>query len=141
MSPDGTRFVYTTWTAGAEGRIHVFDLTTSKDRVRTFERDGFVWLNPQFSPDGKQLVAERFLEGSDPAVAQMAVMGVDGDGPSTAMGPLVEEPPSVSIAPDGTKIVLTYPDGVVRTFDPDGRNEQVQPWSAPAGLSWQRKAR
>ena len=58
VSPDGSTLVYVPGD-GSPGPLHALDIDTGHDRLLTQPGDGYVWSNPQFSPDGTQILAER----------------------------------------------------------------------------------
>ena len=127
---------------GVEGRIRIVDIDTGGDRTLTPGiRDGYVWQNPWFSPDGTHLLLHRFLQGT--VTSQVAILATDGSGAATVMGPTTENPPADAIySPDGTTIIATYSNaGVTWTFDADGTNPQKAPFAAIRGQTWQRQGR
>jgi tricorn protease-like protein len=146
LSADGTKLAYATWEPTVlPGRIRVVDIDSGGDHaITTVDGDGAVWQSPQFSPDGTHLLLYRFIAGSDPAVAQLAIMDV-ADGSAITMGPLSQNPqPAAIFSPDGTKIVADYPAlDATWMFDADGQNGHEAPFSAIGGegATWQRVAR
>ena len=109
LSPDGTKLAYATWEPFVEGRIHVVDIDAGDDHsITTDAQDGYVWLNPQFSPDGTHILAQRFFQSTDRS--QVALLPADGVGSATAMGPTTENPAANPFfSPDGTSILAEYP--------------------------------
>ena len=63
MSQDGSKLVYMSWAdgPGLDGRLHVIDIDSGKDRLLTPIGDGYQWLDPGFSPDGTQVMADRYV--------------------------------------------------------------------------------
>ena len=88
MSQDGSKLVYMSWAdgPGLDGRLHVIDIDSGKDRLLTPIGDGYEWLNPGFSPDGTQVMAERYV-ATDTGQYHVVVLPVDGARPATEMGP------------------------------------------------------
>jgi Tol biopolymer transport system component len=142
LSPDGTRLAYATWEPGPNGRIRVVDIDTGADSALTPDDvDGYVWQGPQFSPDGTQLLVDRFI-GGDCCPSQVAVLAADGSGSAAVMGPTTENPaPEMMWSPDGTQVLATYDNArTTWMFDPDGQNGRKVPFLAIAGMTWQREA-
>ena len=86
VSPDGSTLVYVPGD-GSPGPLHALDIDTGHDRLLTQPGDGYEWSNPQFSPDGTQILAERHpapADGTSDVVAGMdslVLLPVDGAGP------------------------------------------------------------
>jgi Tol biopolymer transport system component len=144
LSPDGRSIAYATWETGVEGRqgrIHVLDLETGKDRGPAWAGSaGTEELTPIFSPDGTRLLIERYaIDGYRLVVAPVA-----GGGPEITLGePHLEFSSGVSAAwsPDGKSILVTYNDDK-RTwlYAADGSSEERVTWTTTGALTWQRLA-
>ncbi len=113
LSPDGSLLAYATWTdgVGLQGRIHVVDIDAGRDRLLTPDlSDGYTRLSPQFSPDGRTLLEERYDANGK---YSMAILSVDGGQPEVVLGaphPERTNGAAAHFSPDGTKILLTYRD-------------------------------
>jgi hypothetical protein len=144
LSSDGHTLAYGTWEPGFGGRIRAVDIDSGGDHpVTTVLSTEFLWLDPQFSPDGSHLLVRRFIARQDPVVSQVSIMDVR-DGSETVMGPLTENPPAdFGFSPDGTQIIAEYPAlKATWIFNADGSNGREAPFSAigGGGASWQRMA-
>ena len=144
LSPDGRSIAYATWETGVDGRqgrIHVLDLETGKDREPAWAGSaGTEELTPMFSPDGTRLLIERYaVDGYRLVVAPVA-----GGGPEVTLGePHLEFSHGMSAvwSPDGKTILVTYNDDK-RTwlYATDGSSEERVTWTTTGALTWQRLA-
>jgi Tol biopolymer transport system component len=144
LSPDGSLLAYATWEdgPGLQGRIHVVDIDSGRDRLLTRDlSDGYTWLSPQFSPDGRTLLEERY---DADGMYSMAILSVDGGQPAAVLGaphPEGTNGAAAHFSPDGTKILLTYrDDGSTWLLARDGTTQEQVAWPATEMESWQRLA-
>jgi Tol biopolymer transport system component len=143
ISGDGTRFAYDTWgsAAGTEGLIHVFDLTTGKDRLLTKPDVNFSNLLPVFSPDDRWVAVDRY----DVVGSKIVLLPADGEGRPVELGPQhkgdVGEA-SVNWAPDASALIATYPQtGESWMFDVATASGGKVDWPGLGDrVSWQRVA-
>jgi Tol biopolymer transport system component len=143
LSPDGTLVAFSRWGSPktSENGIHVLGVDTGVDRVVEFagylDADEFM---PQFSPDGKQIVFQRYVSDG----YHLVVAPVTGGGQPVAIGPLqpaAAADPFLTFSPDGTLILATYPaDGSTWLLGSDGVKQQQMAWPKGQFLSWQRLA-
>lgn len=143
FSADGSQLVYATWGLGEglQGRIHILDIDTGIDRALMFDGSaGTNELDPQFSPDGKSLLFERYL--ADDGGYRLVVAPVNG-GSVTTIGPVHGTGTggaATEFSPDGTQVLATYEDdGSTWILSLDGSAPQQLPWSG-GGTTWQRLA-
>ena len=148
MSPDGTRIAYSRRTAERPGRIHILEIDTGVDRALEFVGTGSQAvvddLDAVFSPDGKQLVLERY---SADGQYRLVVGDVDGRGPVVETGPQFPEGENRfdatrnQFSPDGTQILATYnADKTTWILDANGGSGRKVPWFEDGSLTWQRLA-
>lgn len=146
FSADGSQLVYATWGLGEglQGRIHLLDIDTGIDRALMFDGSaGTNELHPQFSPDGKSLLFERYVTDPPEGGYRLVIAPVDG-GPATPIGPTHRtgtDGAATEFSPDGTQVLATYnDDGSTWLLDVDGSGEQQLTVSSGGGTSWQRLA-
>jgi Tol biopolymer transport system component len=148
MSPDGSQIAYSRRTAERPGRIHILDVDTGVDRPLEFVGTGsqavFDDLDPVFSPDGKELVLERY---SADGQYRLVVGHVDGRGPVVETGPQFLEGENRfdatrnQFSPDGTQILATYnADKTTWILDAKGGSGRKVSWFEDGSLTWQRLA-
>jgi dipeptidyl aminopeptidase/acylaminoacyl peptidase len=146
LSPDGNRFVYSTWEdgLGTGGNLHVFDLDTLKDTlVTTVANDNLLWQVPKFMPDGKTILANRWAADGP---FTLTLVPADGVGPDRPIGPTrIQDGGGATtyIAPDGKTVFAVYhDDGVddhkIWSIDVATGEGHELPWPAPESLTWQR---
>ena len=145
FSADGSQLVYATWGLGQglQGRIHLLDIDNGVDRELMFEGSaGTNELDPQFSPDGKSLLFERYITDPPDGGYRLVIAPVDG-GPATPIGPTHPtgtDGATTEFSPDGTQVLATYnDDGSTWLLDVDGSGERQLPVLG-GGTSWQRLA-
>jgi Tol biopolymer transport system component len=152
MSPDGSKLVYVQ-AVGEPGPLHTIDIDTGQDRLLTQPGDEHGYFNPQFSPDGTHILAQRY----PPAVTDQAgdrVMGrgdlmllpADGAGPVIKLGPGYDTSNEndfnrMQFSPDGTSVLagsgVSSPSWM---FDVAGGPGRQLDWSYLGGSAWQRLA-
>jgi len=143
LAPDGSRIAYARWEPKLEGRIHVLDLDSGIDRRVEFDGTDGPELTPRFSPDGTQLLLERYVRGGPDY--QLVVVPVDGGGPAIAIGPRkpeLSDGAAAAFSPDGTKVLATYwSDKTTWLLNAKGGPGSEVSWPAgPFPNSWQRLA-
>jgi hypothetical protein len=168
LAPDGSKLVYVQGAGdGSGGPLHTIDVDTGLDRLLTRPGDGYEWLNPQFSPDGTHILAERYSErpsgAPDNPVRTYALVLVPVDG----AGPVVElRPPhfdyglqgyaEMQFSPDGKSVIANFGEddaswlldttgGPARRVDMSSPGESPAPpagrnLGGPTTVSWQRLA-
>ena len=144
LSPDGTKLAYATWEPFVEGRIHVVDIDAGDDHsITTDAQDGYVWLNPQFSPDGTHILVLRFFQST--TRSQVALLPADRRRVGNRHGP--DRPrtrlPIHSSHPTGRRsLPSTRPSSRPGCSTPTASNGHEAPFSAigGAGATWQRRA-
>ena len=145
MSQDGSKLVYTSWAdgPGLDGRLHVININTGSDRLLTPVGDGYEWLNPGFSPDGTQIMAERYVATAT-GQYHVVVLPVDGTRPAIEIGPAHDsgtDGAQKQFSPDGTSILAMYKqDGSSWLLDAAGGPGRQLDWSYTGGPAWQRLA-
>ena len=146
LSPDGSKLVYMQWAdgPGLQGRLRTIDIDTGQDRLLTPVGDGYTWANPQLSPDGKLILAERFVGTTGPGVTHLALLPADGNGPAVEVGRGYDAGTGsahAQFSPDGTKILAFYQDdGSSWMLDATGGPGRRLDWSYTVGPAWQRVA-
>ncbi len=130
---------WTSWSSGAEGRVHILTAATGEDRLLgSTDVPGSIFLDPMWSPDGKWLTAKRLTAHVDGV--QLALLASDGGGPAIALGPKLPTNQGQirsTFSPDGTKLLVTYDDGSAWLFDlPAGTGGQTE-WSGLVETTWQ----
>ena len=146
LSADGSRFVYSTWDdgLGTGGNVHVFDLDTREDVLVTkVDNDKFLWQVPQFMPDGKSILANRWAADGP---FTLTIVPADGVGPDRAIGPTrIQDGGGATsyIAPDGKTVFAVYhddgvDDGKIWSIDVASGEGHELSWAAPEDLTWQR---
>jgi len=143
VSPDGSKLAYTTWGTGAEGRIHVIDLVSGAESPVGFDpADPHTDLAPQFSPDGRSIMVERY----DADGYRLTILPVDGKGAIVAMDdphPEMTNGSRAAFSPDGTKVLASYQDdGSTWLLDTKTGHGQQLSWPRMIGTqgTWQRLA-
>lgn len=140
LSPDGKRIAYASWqdAYAKRGRLHVLDLATETDVA--LDSDTNILLSPIFSPDGTQIAAQRFVEGT-PGY-DITVLTVDGSKAQIVLGTnhvSNDKGVSFSFAPDGSKLIARYPDdSTAWLFDTSGGAAQQLSGITTEFFSWQR---
>ena len=109
LSPDGTKIAYTLWD-GSIGTVHVADVATGRDTIPAFDppSDGDVIDEVNgWSPDGSQLMFDRFRGGPGPF--HLAVAPSSG-GPVVEIGPgrATTVTDYAQFSPDGTSVLAYY---------------------------------
>jgi hypothetical protein len=112
VAPDGQTVLYERWVGEEHGRLHVVDIATGADReVRMDNRapSGDESNNAELSPDGSQILFDRFQFGQD----HYAVIPTAG-GAALNLGPIWPQPrdgtaPEAHWSADGTAIIAYYP--------------------------------
>lgn len=142
LSPDGRHLAYFTWDddgTGGQGLLHVLDIETGIDRE--LARDvRFARENPQYSPDGRFLLYERYDESEMYRLAVLPVVG----GEEVALGdphPQMTDGAAAAWSPDGTQVLVTYrDDDTTWLLASDGSSSRRI--EAPVGemFAWQRVA-
>ena len=111
LTPDGRTAVY--WNLDPDAttgftapRIHVLDIDTGADRVRTFRPDGADESDPHLSPDGRQVLSTRWLPGNE---FRLQVGPLDGSSPARLIGPTfgASGDTHAAFSPDGTQVALS----------------------------------
>jgi len=64
VSPDGTKLAYVRHEAGSEG-IYLYNLQTGSDNPIAAAKSPFIYMHPEWSPDGDQLCLTRMGPSSD----------------------------------------------------------------------------
>jgi Tol biopolymer transport system component len=145
LSPDGTHLVYMTFgpTSATQGQIHLLDIATGEDTLRSPVDPNFVWENPVFSPDGRWIKVDRFDATDSPL--RLALLPVEGDVKPVLLGDQQakwEDGTSTVFSPDGTQLLAPYlaaRDTYV--FDIPSRKGSKVAWpDASTFVSWQRAA-
>ena len=143
LSQDGTQITFARWGGVSDNGIHILGIDSGVDRLLEF--DGSVDTDeylPQFSPDGMQLVFQRYLGGG--GAYQLAVVPVAGGGKAVPIGPLQPggaADPFVSFSPDGSMVLATYPtDGKTWLLATNGGSDRQVSWPGTKFQSWQRLA-
>jgi Tol biopolymer transport system component len=134
LSPDGSRVAFAVGTSD-RSELHVVDIASAVDVAVAF--DGALDdRRPQWSPDGRTLLFERYRGGT----YQLAVGSADG-GPVTLIGP--EQPANsggshARFTPDGSRVLAFYEsDGSSWVLDPvSGAGTQLS-IDIDSPLSWQ----
>src|SRR4029077_8439398 len=151
VSPDGSTLVYVPGD-GSPGPLHALDIDTGHDRLLTQPGDGYEWSNPQFSPDGTQILAERHpapANGTSDVVAGMdslVLLPVDGAGPihELSLPPFADGPPDdalVQFSPDGTSVLASFGDTSTSwLLDTAGGPARALDMPYVGGSAWQRLA-
>jgi Tol biopolymer transport system component len=152
LSPDGSQLVYVQG-EGVSGPLRTLDIETGQDRPLTQPGDGYLWSNPQFSPDGTKILAER-----RPAQATATTNGalgtydlmllpVAGAGPVVELGRPVKDlgaeflDAQMEFSPDGTSVLASFQgDGTSWMFDVAGGAGRQLDWPYQGGSAWQRLA-
>jgi Tol biopolymer transport system component len=134
MSPDGTKVAYSRG-AGDEHEIRVVDIATGADSAIAVD-GGHADQRPQWSPDGRRLLFERY----DGTTYRLAVAAADG-GPVIEIGPKQPYQSGGSHArfsPDGTKVVAYYEaDGSSWVLDPADGSAVLLDERIVSPMSWQ----
>jgi dipeptidyl aminopeptidase/acylaminoacyl peptidase len=121
MSPDGSKLAYIQGEDNG-GPLHLLDIDTGHDRLLTGGSDGEQWSNPQFSPDGTQILAQRLVaEQPD----HLALLPVDDPGPAVELRPAPDSSSGgaqAQFSPDGKSVLAFYDDGTLWLFDIAGRS-------------------
>jgi dipeptidyl aminopeptidase/acylaminoacyl peptidase len=135
LSPDGSTIAFT---VGNEGRIHLVDVDTGRERAVAFQGAYGGDSNPVWSPDGSKVLFQR-ADGSE---AHLIVASV-ADGAVVQTGPAFE-PGSVVVAafsPDGTEVVAWFgADASTLLLDSAGGTGRRLPTDSRALAGWQRLA-
>jgi Tol biopolymer transport system component len=151
VSPDGSTLVYVPGD-GSPGPLHALDIDTGHDRLLTQPGDGYEWSNPQFSPDGTQILAERHpapANGTSDVVAGMdslVLLPVDGAGPiqELSLPSFADGPPDdalVQFSPDGKSVLANFGDTSTSwLLDTTGGPARPLDMPYPGGSAWQRLA-
>ena len=112
LSPDGSELVYATWEDG-QGigmNLHVLNLDDNQDRLITaLDNETYGWQAPEFLPDGKTIIADRWAVESK---YQLALVPADGS-PGRAIGPVRSSDSGSTkwfVSPDGRTVLATYYD-------------------------------
>lgn len=130
---------WTSWSSGAEGRIHILHTATGEDRLLgSTDVPGSSFLDPIWSPDGKWLTAKRLTAHADGV--QLALLAYDASRPAIALGPKLPTNGGQirsTFSPDGTKLLVTYDDASAWLFDlPAGTGAKTD-WSGLVETTWQ----
>jgi TolB protein len=137
LSPDGTRVAYSVL-HGDQAELHVVDVDTGKDALIPFT-GARSDQRPKWSPDGRQLVFERYEGGR----YHLAVGSVDG-GAVVEVGPAQPANTGGSEArfsPDGTKVIAFYKaDSSSWILDPADGSQVRLDEGIISPLSWPRAA-
>ncbi len=151
VSPDGSTLVYVPGD-GSPGPLHTIDIDTGHDRRLTPPGDGYEWFNPQFSPDGTQILAERYparATGTIDASAgqySLVLVPVDGAGPVVELGlpSFPDGPPNnalMQFSPDGTSVLANFGDDSTSwMLDTTGGPARKVDMPYPNESAWQRLA-
>ena len=112
--------------------------------------DGYEWANPQFSPDGTQILAERHpapADGTSDVVAGMdslVLLPVDGAGPIEELSLpsfTYGNDAVVQFSPDGTSVLASFGDTSTSwLLDTAGGPARQLDVSYQGGSTWQRLA-
>ena len=142
-SVDGKSLLYVEWSAGAEGRLHVFDVDTHADHL--VPTDGFPALysmNRAFlSPDAKSILFDLMEVDGD----HWAVVPVAG-GPIVRLGKKFPDGADTEAkwSPDGKSVLARYATGDASElwlFDPTGSGaDRKLDVNVPYLPEWQRLA-
>ena len=111
LSPDGGAVAYTSFDKpddsadGSGGHVHVFDLAAGVDRRIGGDPSSAYEIWPQFSPDGRQVLYQRY--GVD-APMRLMIAAADGTGSARQVGPAQDADTDyiVAFSPDGTKLFV-----------------------------------
>jgi Tol biopolymer transport system component len=143
LSQDGSKLVYYEWDDAFQGRLHTIDIDTGADLPLTQALDGYEWENAQFSPDGTQVLAERYV-ATDTGQYHLALIPVGGNGPVIETGPAHDTRTNgaqMQFSPDGKSILAMYQqDGSSWLLDAAGGPGRRLEWSYAGGPAWQRLA-
>ena len=142
-TPDGMKILWVEWNAGAQGRLHVFDLATRTDRrVADDTFPGRYEMNRAwFSPDGRSILFDLFEADGD----HWAIVPAAG-GPPVRIGPEWPQGGSdAAWAPDGTSVIARFTTsettGELWLLDPTGGGgDRRLDVDVPYLPSWQRVA-
>jgi Tol biopolymer transport system component len=141
LSQDGTLITFARSGSTSDNGIHVLGIDSGEDRLLAF--DGSVDTDeylPQFSPDGAQLVFQRYVGGK----YQLVIVPVDGGGKAVPIGPIEVDGaanPFLSFSPDGSMVLVTYPtDGKTWLLATNGGSDRQVSWPGTKFQSWQRLA-
>jgi Tol biopolymer transport system component len=105
LTPDGRTAIY--WNVDPDGpRIHELDIDSHQDRVVTFRPDGRDESDPNLSPDGRQVLSQRWLPGNQ---FRLQVGPIDGSTPAQLIGPPFQQDDGLAtgFSPDGSEVVLS----------------------------------
>jgi Tol biopolymer transport system component len=150
LSPDGSKLAYVQGES-VPGPLHTIDIDTGQDRLLTQPGDGYAWFNPQFSPDGTQILAERSLATATATGVlgkyNLVLLPVDGGGPVIELGPAYDSnsPDSnalMQFSPDGTSVLGEFlvGDGTSWMLDTTGGPARQFDWPYLGESAWQRLA-
>jgi Tol biopolymer transport system component len=142
--PGRNLLAWTSWglLSQTQGRIHVFDVASGKDRILASTQKGsLVFLDGRFSPDGNWLLVKQF--GGTVTGLQPAIIAADGSGDFVPIGPELPKNDSElrgTFSPDGKQLLITYDDGSAWLYAiPGGEGTKVD-WTGVVNTSWQRLA-
>jgi Tol biopolymer transport system component len=141
LSQDGALITFARSGGASDNGIHVLGIDSREDRLLAF--DGSVDTDeylPQFSPDGAQLVFQRYVGGN----YQLVIVPVDGGGKAVPIGPVQPggaAAPFLGFSPDGSMVLVTYPtDGKTWLLATNGGSDRQVSWPGTKFQSWQRLA-
>lgn len=143
-SPDGSRLVFVATLSGnaADTRVYVMNGDGS-DVHRLTDRDvpGSIVSegNPQWSPDGRRIVMQVWLDTGDqtdvrPLTVVDVVSSVQHEIGSVSPNGFT----SFAWSPDGTSVLAVKDGGQLSVIDASNGQEVVQPWTSSSGANWQR---
>jgi hypothetical protein len=105
-SRDGTKLLWVEWKSGAQGRLHLFDLTTRVDR--RLDDSGFPAVyemnRAYFSPNGTSILFDLFEVDGD----HWAVVPAAGGTPVRIGKKMPEHGSDAGWAPDGRSVLARY---------------------------------
>ena len=139
LSPDGSKFAYTTWGEGIgeQGRTHVLDLASGTDDLITGRLPGYTWVEPVFAPDGATLAVQRWTSSGEAVVAivsvaekeTLRVLGMPHEGRAGLWA---------FFSPDGAQLLVRYEDDQSTwLFDLASGEGRALP-GATGFITWQR---